>query len=188
MRKLLQKKKGAIELSISTIVVVVLAMSMLILGIVLVRNIMCGSINLVTTTEGKVKGEIEKLFQSNQGEVVCIGQEATAVVLVPGEINTISCAVQAPKQAEYQIKVKSYGGSISESVVSKWVIDTDSWKGQVAPGDVNAKKFLRLSVPNNAPDGRITMEVEVYKDGTLMYSPTLDFDIRRLGFFRAAVC
>ena len=31
-------------------------------------------------------------------------------------------------------------------------------------------------------------EVEIYKDGTLISSPTLDFEIKRVGFFRAAVC
>lgn len=188
MNKLSHKKKGAIELSIGTIVVIVLAMSMLILGIVLVRNIMCGSINLVTITEGKVKGEIEKLFQSNQGEVVCIGQEEPAVNLIPNSINTISCAIQAPQTAEYEIAVTGYGGNIKETIISKWIIGEESWTGDVAPGDTNPKKFLRLNIPDNAPEGRITIDIEVLKDGEIIASPTLDFDIKRMGFFRAAVC
>ena len=42
---LMRKKKAAIELSVGTIVVIVLAMSMLILGLVLIRNIFKGSID-----------------------------------------------------------------------------------------------------------------------------------------------
>ena len=41
------RKKGAIELSIGTIVIIVLAMSMLILGIILIKNIFSGSTNAV---------------------------------------------------------------------------------------------------------------------------------------------
>ena len=36
-------KKGAIELSMTTIIVVVLSLALLIMGFVLIRNIMCGS-------------------------------------------------------------------------------------------------------------------------------------------------
>ena len=41
------KKRGAVELSVSTIVIVVLAMSMLILGIVLVKNIFSSANDIV---------------------------------------------------------------------------------------------------------------------------------------------
>lgn len=63
-------KKGAVELSISTIVVVVLAMSMLILGLILVKSIFEGTKYNVDTLNNKVKGEIDKLFVEDQTVVL----------------------------------------------------------------------------------------------------------------------
>lgn len=63
-------KKGAVELSISTIVIIVLAMSMLILGLLLVKSIFSGAINNVDTLNNKVKGEIDKLFTEEQPVVL----------------------------------------------------------------------------------------------------------------------
>jgi hypothetical protein len=55
-------KKGAIELSIGTIVIIVLAMAMLILGLVLVRSIFSGSTTAVNSINTGVLNEIQKVF------------------------------------------------------------------------------------------------------------------------------
>ncbi len=68
-------KKGAIELSIGTIVVIVLAMSMLILGIVLIKNIFKGGTEATELLNNNVKAQINKLFNSDQN--------AKSVVLLP---------------------------------------------------------------------------------------------------------
>jgi hypothetical protein len=68
MRRL--NKKAAMELSISTIVIVVLAMSMLILGLVLIKNIFIGVNENVLSVNDKVKGEINKLFTDENRVVV----------------------------------------------------------------------------------------------------------------------
>ena len=58
----MKNKKAAIELSIGTVVIIVLAMTMLIMGVVLVRNIFSGATSSVDTLNDKVKGEITSLF------------------------------------------------------------------------------------------------------------------------------
>ncbi len=182
-------RRGALELSIGTIVIIVLAMTMLILGIVLVRSIMCGAVGLTGEINTKVKGEINKLFQSTAGEVACVGGGEEPVTIIPGQINIIYCSIKAPVEAEYNIKTKSIRGDIiSERELENWVSGDDFLKKRIAPGDEDPKKFLRLNVPENAPHDLITVEVEVYKDGNLISSPTLDFEVKRIGFFRAAIC
>jgi MFS family permease len=52
-------KKGAMELSIGTVVVIVIAITMLILGIVLVRSIMCSAVGLTGDLDNRIKGEIK---------------------------------------------------------------------------------------------------------------------------------
>src|SRR3989338_9124029 len=63
-------KKGAIELSIGTIVVIVLAMSMLILGLVLVKSIFTGATYNVDQLNKNVEAEINKLFNEKGENIV----------------------------------------------------------------------------------------------------------------------
>ncbi|MCX6748660.1 MAG: hypothetical protein NT076_03570 [Candidatus Pacearchaeota archaeon] len=182
-------KKGAVELSVSTIVIIVLAMSMLILGMVLVRSIMCGAIGMTGTINTKVNGEINNLFDATGAEVACIGAGETPVALVPGKTNTIYCSIKADKTAEYNIKVKSIEGtSYKEAEIRKWIVGDDFYKRTVAPGDDAPKKFLRLDIPSNANQDSIIIGVEVYKEGNLISSPDLDFKIQSLGLIKATVC
>jgi len=67
------------ELSMSTIVVLVLAMTMLILGLVLVRSIFKGATESVNNINDKVKGEISSLFVDETSKlVVNLGADRTA--------------------------------------------------------------------------------------------------------------
>lgn len=59
-------KKGAIEMSIGTIVVVVLAMSMLILGLVLIKTIFTGAKNVADMTNDQLTNQISQLFGADQ--------------------------------------------------------------------------------------------------------------------------
>ena len=77
--------RAAIELSIGTIVIIVLAMSMLILGLVLVRTIFSGATASVTELNEKVKGEVVGLFADSESDVVVkLGADKTARIK-PGD-------------------------------------------------------------------------------------------------------
>jgi len=47
---------------------------------------------------------------------------------------------------------------------------------------------LRLQVPEEAPHDLVTVSVEIYREGNLISTQQLDFEIKSIGFFRAAVC
>lgn len=79
---MINQKKAAIELSISTIVIIVLAMTMLILGLVLVRTIFTTSTASVDTLSDKVQNEISGLFTDEGADVVVkLGADQTAKVM-----------------------------------------------------------------------------------------------------------
>jgi hypothetical protein len=63
-------KNGAIELSIGTVVIVVLAMTMLILGLILVKNIFSGTTNIIDIANAQTLNEINKLFGEDKKTVV----------------------------------------------------------------------------------------------------------------------
>jgi len=74
-------KKAAIELSISTIVIIVLAMAMLIGGLVLIRNIGNTATQTVSTLDDKVQSAIANLFSDEGSDVVVkLGNDHTAKI------------------------------------------------------------------------------------------------------------
>lgn len=84
--KKLESKKAALELSIGTIVILVLAMSMLILGLVLVRTIFKGATETVNILEEKVQAEITNLFVEEDANIVVkLGADKVARVRADGK-------------------------------------------------------------------------------------------------------
>jgi len=65
----IKQKRAAIELSIGTIVIIVIAMTMLILGVLLVRNIFTGATDSVDSLNDKVKAEITNLFTEETAKI-----------------------------------------------------------------------------------------------------------------------
>ena len=193
MRKL-GSKTGAMELSISTIVIIVIALTMLILGIVLVRSIMCGAIQLTSETSNAAKKEVNKLFEATGGEVECIGSGGEAVVMVPGKVNIIFCGIRSTdSNSKYKIEVTGISTAdkniLSSSEVNKWKSGPDYFgPATVSPDDESAKKILRLNIPKDAPETGIFVEVKATKEGRTIYTQTLDFRISRQGLIRAAMC
>jgi hypothetical protein len=89
-------KKGALELSISTVVVIVIGMSMLILGLVLVRTIFTSSIGSVNAIDEGVKNEIEGLFQNDGSDLIIkLGADNVAKVK-PGNRFNVAFGAQHP--------------------------------------------------------------------------------------------
>lgn len=182
--------RAALELSIGTVVILVLGVTMLIMGMVVTRSIMCGALSLTGEVNSKVKSQLNTLFDSTEGEVVCIGAGGEAVKFVPGKENIVHCAVKASEKADYEIKVTDYSSSVqglSKDTLQKW-ITTSSWKGTVAPGDTTPKKAARLKLPDNAPEGTIRIQLQIMRDGELISTQDLDFEVSRLGFIRSAAC
>lgn len=188
VRVRIRGRRGAIELSIGTIVIIVIAVTMLILGIVFVRSIMCGAIGLTGDMNDRIKGEINDLFGATGGEVQCVGARGEPVRMEPGKMNIVYCGINAPQQAKYSITVTDYDAAYStKSDIKSWLLD-DSWQGTVAPNDDLPKKIARLNIPKEAPEDSLNIQVTVKKENNIISTQDLDFKISRVGFFKAAMC
>jgi len=157
----MMNKKGAIELSISTIVIIVLAMSMLILGLVLVRSIFKGSTDNVLTMNDNVKEEIRKLFQDVgqryvlrlSGETATIPQGSDFGVAF-GIKNTVQGDPNA-RNFRYHVELadeptnlkKNCGVDVNTAM--SWV-RFGTGEMSIEPGNTESDRIM-LSIPDNAP-------------------------------------
>lgn len=178
----MKDKRGAVELSIGTIVIIVLAMSMLILGLVLVKNIFSGSIDVVDMTNEQLKNRVSELFGDDQKLVVYPTTRQITVKI--GEtsgfgigIKNLLKGVQETDTFSYEVVVSDADlqqkcGVDEETILRNWITAgrTDS-SIPIAPGEFTSGKVL-IQIPSGAPICNFRLRVNV-KHGEDSYASEL---------------
>lgn len=150
-------KKGAMELSIGTIVVIVLAMAMLILGIVLVQRIFKSATGAVDLTDEQLKNEINKLFGDEDELVIYpssgfieIKQEDTDGVGIG--IQNLVTGVSGTQKFKYEVVVRDLGNcGLDEDEILDWIVIGKSESDiPIASGGFASQKIL-FQIPTGAP-------------------------------------
>jgi len=186
----MKNKKAAIELSMTTIVVVVLSLTLLIMGFILVRSIMCSAIGLTNDVGDKAKKQINDFFDTSSNEVYCVGQ-GDAVKVSPG-INNVWCGFNSGTGGKYNVKiteVKPISSSMPKTInYMNWVtVKQDSIS--VTPDQRESQKIVTIEIPKDSPEGTIRISLEVQKDGaTGKTSIPVDWTISRAGVIKAVMC
>ncbi|MFA5061377.1 MAG: hypothetical protein WC494_03630 [Candidatus Pacearchaeota archaeon] len=178
-------KKGAIELSIGTIVIVVLAMSMLILGLVLVKNIFSGSTDNILIMNEKTKDEINKLFVEDKKTVVYLSNQIAKIEQgedwgVAFGIKNLERGTTESGQFNYEVKVsdpdvkKKCG--VDESVITDWIKTGRTDSISLSPGETYYG-IVRFMIPKTSPLCTIRFHIVVQKDGTNYATDFFDIDV-----------
>jgi hypothetical protein len=174
-------KKAAIELSMTTVVVIVLAMSMLILGLVLVRTIFTGATQNVVSINENVKAQIDKLFTAEDQETVLYLANSIAS-MKQGETWGIGFALRnsggADKEFIYSISAQNpskCGSYNSQSDVQKWIVAGSSGDSGTLTSGKTFYGLARMQVPKDAPIGCI-VRYDIKNKGGADF-PTFSFDI-----------
>tara|TARA_Y100000310_G_scaffold338253_1_gene427385 strand:+ start:3342 stop:3905 length:564 start_codon:yes stop_codon:yes gene_type:complete len=174
MRSVLNKnKKGALELSIGTIVVIVIAMSMLILGLVLVRTIFTGAQYNVDQLNKNVEAEINKLF-NERGERTIIYLPDNEAEVDKGDSFGIAFGVTNDVQGEstagnfqYTIKASNIQKQcrLTEQQADGYLILGDKGSFSLLPGADPVYRLVKFQAPDTAPLCEVWYDIEVTKDG-----------------------
>lgn len=185
----MKNKKAAIELSMTTIVVVVLSLILLIMGFVLVRSIMCGAIGLTGQINDKIKKQVQDFFDTSSKEIYCIG-EGDPVKVSTG-INNVWCGFNSKTGGKYEIKIKEVK-PISTTIppelkLSDW-IRVKSEIVEVTPAERESQKIVTLQIPEDSPEGVIRIILEVKKVGSTAQTIPVDWEISRRGVVQSVLC
>lgn len=185
------RKKAALELSMGTIVIIVIAITMLILGIVFVRSIMCAGIQISEDLSTGVKNEVKSLFGADKYGVRCMGEGSQEVSLGTGGRRKIICIIKTEESATYDLTadVDTLKGA-SKSTVNKWIIDQDWMDGSVTPGEDKEVPVVFLDIPRDAPATTLKITITSVKNNDLNTKKTHTsyVDIVPVGFFKTTLC
>ena len=178
-------KSGAIELSIGTIVIIVLAMSMLILGMVLVRNIFSGSSENILQMNDKVKGEINKLFVEDKRTVVYLPNQIAKI----DQNNDwgVAFGIKNLERGSAEVGRFSYDVTVSDPDVRQkcglgerdiegWITTGRSDSMDIAPGQ-NYYGIVRFLIPANAPLCTVRFHIDVKMDNVAYATDFFDVEV-----------
>lgn len=165
-------KKAALELSIGTIVIIVLAMSMLILGLVLVRNIFTGATYNVDQLNKNVEAEINKLFNERGDKIVMYlgGNQADAK---QGKSYGIAFGIKNTAEGEARAGTFSYkveasdiqqGCQLTLQQANQYLILGKTGTFSLLPGQIRYN-LVKFQAATSAPLCEVRYDISVLKDG-----------------------
>jgi hypothetical protein len=182
-----KNKRAALELSIGTIVILVLAMSMLILGLILIRTIFSGAKFNVETMNQKVESEINKLFVEDQRAVIYLPNRIAEIK--QGDEFGLGFGIQnavATQKFRWSVTVaddnirKKCG--VRENEAEAWITTGGTGSVDVSSGQ-KYTDIVRFNVPEGAVSDISTCiiryKLEINKeDGTPYTTEPFDIDIQ----------
>jgi hypothetical protein len=187
----MKNRKAAMELSMSTIVILVLAMSMLILGLVLVKAIFTGAKYNVDQMNDKVKGEIGKLFSEDRKVVMYLPNQKAEIK--QGSDWGVGFGIKNfEKSQEFVWEVKLMDdttalkancglSSRAETTVESWLKGGKTGEAEIPTGD-DFYTTLRVNVPkgeiSDITNCLVRFHLIVKKKETKVVYATESFDIQ----------
>lgn len=179
------RKKGAIELSIGTIVIIVLAMTMLILGLVLIRSIFTGAKYNVDTMNDKVMDEINKLFVEDRKTVIYLANQKAKIQ--QGDDWGVAFGVKNLRTGEVEAQKFSYLVEASDPNIKKKCgineVEANSWittggedSINIPPGNIY-RGIVRFRIPEIAPLCIIRYHLEVKVEGDVYATDFFDIEV-----------
>jgi hypothetical protein len=164
-------KNGALEMSIGTIVVIVLSMSMLILGIVLIKNIFGGAMNVADMTDAQISAELEALFGSDRELSILpnvkileaeIGESTAFAIRIK---NLVSGGGSGAVLFDYEIIPDNFDGcGVTANDILGWMKGHTGAGIPIATGGDTVETIL-LRVPEGAPLCEFKVRVNVKQNG-----------------------
>ncbi|MCH7850286.1 MAG: hypothetical protein IH845_01435 [Nanoarchaeota archaeon] len=179
-------KRGAMEMSIGTIVVIVLSMSMLIFGMILLKNIFTGAGDVVDMTNEQIKSQVGKLFGEDKKLVVF--PDTRRIEVKQGDISGFGIGIKNLLQgasedkfsyevvvSDPDVKVKC---GVSESEILGWItIGRAESNIALGPGEFTSGRVL-LRIPEGSSLCDFRLRVNVKHGSNAYASEFMDVTIK----------
>ena len=181
MRRI-KDKSGAIEMSIGTIVIIVLAMTMLILGIFLVQKIFKSATGAVDLTDEQLRSEINKLF--GEDKELVIYPSSRRVEIKQGKTDGVGIGIKNFDATDvYSYNVVANSGNncpedFEDTDAFNLIILGDSEEGIAIEAGGFAYRKVLLEIPQNAPICSIRYSISVTSEGGRTFPEFFDITIK----------
>ena len=171
---MIKNKKAAMEMSVGTIVTIVLLMAVLVLGLVLIRTIFTSSVENVKAIDENIKSQITTLFAEDNSKKVIIYPTDRSISLNPGDSGGFAFSVRntgndaATFQYTVNVAEVAHNCQMSEAQADTLLIlgredDFSLPSLQILEHPIH----VNFEIPEEAPKCAINYELRVDKEGEL---------------------
>lgn len=171
LKMILKNRKGAMEMSMGTIVTIVLVVVTLVLALVLIRSIFKSSTSAVDNINSAVQDQINKLFTTEGTNIVIYPADNPLVLSKGGKPSGIGFSVQNPNPdtVQYTWAVKAVSlhncGSNFTLDEAQSYIATAGGDFSLGGGDqLKPAKLVLFDIPSSAPPCLIDYQLTVQDD------------------------
>lgn len=164
--------KGAMEMSVGTIVTIVLLMSVLILGLFLVRNIFSSASGAVDMTDQQLQAEIGKLFGAEDSKLAIYPSSKYLEIKTKNDdaigigIRNINNQFNTGTQFSYEVTYRENSCGMNQNQAMSLIVLGRTATLTIPEGGLRVDR-IRFSVPEGVPNCIIRYEVTVKKDSAL---------------------
>lgn len=183
--KIKSQKKAAMEMSVGTIVTIVLLMTVLILGLILVRNIFSGAVENIDGINQAIKSEINKLFAENNDRKIVVYPPTRKIIIQKGEDNlgfgfSIRNVQEEADKFSYVVNAVEASCSITLNEAEDFIsLGKELSNIDIPAGSImNDPIFVRFNIPDAAPPCQIRYEVLLMHKGNTIYNPSVYVDLK----------
>jgi hypothetical protein len=171
-------KSGAMELSISTIVVVVLAVMMLIIGSMIINRVGCASIGGVDEMNDKMKQSILDTFRDTNEKITFKERENEVAKGVEYGVGfAIKNTEGLSKDFEYNLFVRDVGScSFSKEDAENWITLGKSDSFTIGGGNEYISSFMLL-IPSETENCKFRYTMSVNSNGKVYQEANVDISI-----------
>lgn len=171
MKNLFSNKRAAMEMSIGTIVTIVLLMSVLILGIFLVQKVFNSGSNAIDSIDNQVQSEIEKLF-AEDGKKLAVYPTSRQVTLKKGDDPkgfAFSVRNDDVESATFSYSVESTditkcGSTLTQAKANDYLLG-GSGQFSLGPGNsLDLPRIVRFDLPETAPPCNMIYYLQISKN------------------------
>jgi len=181
--KPINSKRAAMEMSVGTIVTIVLLMTVLILGLILVRTIFRGAVENINGIDQAVKGEINKLFAEDNSRKIVVYPPTRLIKIQKGEQDlgfgfSIRNIENAAGVFSYSISAEetSCGMRLSEAE-DLITLGKDRNNIVIPAGNImDDPVFIRFGIPESTSPCQIRYSILIEK-GNSPYGASIDVDL-----------
>lgn len=168
-------KRAAMEMSVGTMVTIVLLMIVLVLGIFFIQRIFTSGTNAIDTIDSQVQSEIQKLFAREDAKLAFYPTSRDVVVKRGDDPKGFAFSVRNNDIEEAQftftttaIDASKCGSTFNEEDANNILLG-GAGVFSVGPGDVSEPRLVRFIIPESAPACTIAYDLEVRREN-LVYT------------------
>ncbi|RLG12275.1 hypothetical protein DRN73_02960 [Candidatus Pacearchaeota archaeon] len=180
----MKNKKAAMELTMGTLVTIVLLVMVLILGGYFVNKIFFSARGTIDQIDASVKSEVSKLFSSDETKKIVFYPGSRRYEFKKGEKGqgfafSIRNLGEQAGTFTYNISAieTSCPNSLSLSQANNLISLGKTGSVSIPAGDImEDPKLVTFDIPGTAPPCQISYGITIYKEGEL-YSSSVDFNV-----------